>query len=110
MAPPRNSARSVAIAPISLTIHIAQTSGRGKLLAAQFGEIAAGDDAELRRQRLEQHRDDVGDQDDPEQVVIVFGAGLDVGREVAGIHIGDRGDDGGTETAAAPAVRAAARR
>ena len=29
MAPPRNSARSVAIAAISLTTHIAQTTGRG---------------------------------------------------------------------------------
>ena len=44
---------------------------------------------------LEQHRDDIGDDDDPEQIVIVFGAGLDVGREVPGIHIGDRGHDGG---------------
>ena len=30
MAPPRNSARSVAIAAISLTTHIAHTTGRGK--------------------------------------------------------------------------------
>ncbi len=30
MAPPRNSARSVAIAAISLTTHIAQTTGREK--------------------------------------------------------------------------------
>jgi hypothetical protein len=45
---------------------------------------------------LEQHRDDIGDDDDPEQIVIVFGAGLDVGREIAGVHIGDRGNDGGT--------------
>jgi hypothetical protein len=67
-----------------------------KLLAAQFSEVAAGDDAELCRQRLEQHRDDIGDDDDPEQIVIVFGAGLDVGREVAGIHVRDRGDDRGT--------------
>ena len=30
MAPPRNSARSVAIAATSLTAHIASTTGRGK--------------------------------------------------------------------------------
>jgi hypothetical protein len=30
------------------------------------------------------HRNDIGDEDNPEQVVIVFGAGLDVGREVPG--------------------------
>ncbi len=30
MAPPRNSARSVAMAAISLTTHIAQTTGCGK--------------------------------------------------------------------------------
>ena len=67
-----------------------------KSLAAELGEIAPGDNSELRRQRLEQHRDDIGDDDDPEQVIIVFGAGLDVGREVPGIHVGDRGHDGWT--------------
>ena len=39
MAPPRNSARSVAIAAISLTTHIAHTTGRGKLsrhISARF--------------------------------------------------------------------------
>ena len=63
-----------------------------KMLAAQFGEVAAGDDAELGRQRLEQHRDEVGEQHHPEQPVAVFRAGLDVGGEIAGVHVGDRGD------------------
>ena len=63
-----------------------------KMLAAHLGEIAPGDDAELGRQRLEQHRDRIGHQHDPQQRVAVFRAGLDVGGEIAGVHIGDRGD------------------
>src|SRR5213076_1050051 len=64
-----------------------------ELFAAQFGKVATGDDTKLRRQRLEYHRDNVGDYDDPEQVVVVFRAGLDIGREIAWIHVGDRSDD-----------------
>ena len=92
MAPPRNSARSVAIAATSLTAHIARTIGHGELLAAHLGKVASGDDAELGRQRLEQHGDHVGQQHHPEQGVAVSRAGLDVGGEVAGVHVGDRGD------------------
>ena len=66
------------------------------MIAAHFREILAGDDAELGGQALEQHRDDVGEQHDPEQAVAVFRAGLDVGGEIARVHIGDRGDDRGT--------------
>ncbi len=64
-----------------------------KLLAAHFRQVAAGDDAELGRKRLEQHRDQVGEQHHPEQPIAVFRARLDVGREVPGVHVGDRGDD-----------------
>ena len=63
-----------------------------KLLAAQFGQVASGDDAELGGERLEQHGDEVGGQHHPEQLVAVAGAGLDVGREISRIDIGDRGD------------------
>ena len=63
-----------------------------EIVAAHFREIAAGDDAELGRQRLEQHGDQVGEQHDPQQRVAVFRAGLDVGGEIAGVHVGDRGD------------------
>ncbi len=63
------------------------------MIAAQFREVLAGDDAELGGKALEQHGDHVGEKHDPEQPVAVFGAGLDVGGEVAGVHIGDRGDD-----------------
>ena len=65
----------------------------GKLVAAHFRQVAPGDDAELGRQRLEQHGDQIGEQHHPEQAVAVFGAGLDVGGEIAGVHVGDRGDD-----------------
>ena len=67
-----------------------------KMIAAHFREVLAGDDAELGGQALEQHRDDVGEQHDPEQAIAVFRAGLDVGGEIARVHIGDRGDDRGT--------------
>ena len=64
-----------------------------KMIAAHFRKVLAGDDAELGGQALEQHGDDVGEQHDPEQAIAVFGAGLDVGGEIARVHIGDRGDD-----------------
>ena len=66
--------------------------GQRKLLAAHLGEIAPGDDAELGRQRLEQHRDSIGHQHDPQQRIAVFRPRLDVGGEIAGVHVGDRGD------------------
>ena len=59
-----------------------------------LGEIAAGDDAELGGQGLRHHRHQIGGDDDPQQRVAVARAGLDVGREIAGVHVGDRGDDG----------------
>ena len=65
----------------------------GKLLAAHFREVTPGDDAELGRQRLEQHRNQVGEQHHPEQAIAVLGARLNVGGEVAGVDIGDRGDN-----------------
>src|SRR5260370_29742696 len=65
--------------------------------AAELGQVLAGDDAELCRERLEQHRRETGEDDDPEQVVAVARAALDIGGEIAGIHIGDRGDEGRPE-------------
>ena len=111
IAPPRNSARSVAMAAISLTTHMPKTTGLGKRVAAHLGQIAPGDDAELGRQRLEQHGDQIGEQHHPEQPVAVFGAGLDVGGEIARVHIGDRGDDRrpGEGEIARPAAGLAAR-
>ncbi len=68
MAPPRNSARSVAIAAISLTTHIAHTTGRENRSRHMFREVPSGDDAELGGQRLEQHGDEIGGDHHPEQV------------------------------------------
>src|SRR5207248_10298364 len=48
---------------------------------------------ELRREVLDEHRHEVRGEDDPEQQVAVLGAALDVGGEVAGIHVCDRGDE-----------------
>ncbi len=85
------------MAAISLTIHMAQTSGRGNCSRQMLREIAAGDDAELGRERLEQHGDQIRHQHDPKQAVAIFRAGLNIGREIARVHIGDRDDDGGSD-------------
>ena len=66
-----------------------------KMIAGHFRQIAPGDNPELGGQRLKQHGDQVGHQHDPKQGVAELGAGLDVGREVSGIHVSDRGDDRG---------------
>jgi hypothetical protein len=87
-----------------------------EMQAAQAGEAVAGDDAQFGRQRLEQHRQDVGQHDDPEQQIAELRAALDVGGEIAGVDIGDRGDDGGARErqeaahAAPPAGQRFARR
>ena len=62
-------------------------------LAAELGEVLAGRDAELRRLGLDHHRDQVRREDDPEQQVAELRPGGDVGREVAGVDVGDRGDE-----------------
>ena len=69
--------------------------GAGEMRPAELCQALAGDDAELGRERLEQHRDQIGQHDDPEQEIAEAGAALDVGGEVARVHVGDRGDHGG---------------
>ena len=64
------------------------------MLTAHFGEVTAGHDAEFRRQTLKQHRDQACNQSDPKQAIAVFRAGLNIRRKIAGIHIGDRNDNG----------------
>ena len=66
----------------------------GEMDAAERGEAVAGDDADAGGQRLKQHGDRVGQDHDPQQQIPVLCAGLDVGREIAGVHVGDGGDDG----------------
>ena len=65
--------------------------------AADLGEVVAGGDAELRAHRLDQHRHQVRDEDDPQQQVAVLRARGDVGGEVARVDVGDRGDEGRPE-------------
>ena len=72
-------------------------------LAAELGEVLAGRDPELRRLGLDQHRDQVGRQHHPEQQVAELGAAGDVGREVAGVDVGDGGDEGRAEKGPDPA-------
>ncbi len=79
----------------------------GEGLAAELGEVLAGRDPQLRRLGLDDHRDQVGGEDDPEQQVAELGAAGDVGGEVAGVDVGDGGDEGGAEEG--PDAREAAR-
>ena len=67
----------------------------GKMRAAELCEALAGDDADPGGHRLEHHGDEIGEHDDPEQQVAETCAALDVGGEVAWVHVGDRGDHGG---------------
>ena len=62
------------------------------MVATGLREIATGDDAELRREPLQQHRHEVGEQDDAEQRVPEPRSAGEIGRPVAGIHVAD-GDE-----------------
>jgi hypothetical protein len=76
-----------------------EAEGHGPLevLAAQLGQVAAGGDADLRRQVLHEHRHEVRGDDDPRQQEAVLRAAGDVRREVARVDVGDRGDEGRAE-------------
>ena len=73
---------------------------------AELGEVVARRDAELRAHRLDQHRHQVRDEDDPEQQVAVLRARGDVGREVARIDVRDRRDEGRAQERPQPAQAA----
>ncbi len=66
-------------------------------LAAELGEVLAGRDPQLRRLGLHDHRDQVRAEHHPEQQVAELGAAGDVGGEVAGVDVGDGGDEGRAE-------------
>ena len=61
----------------------------GKLRAICLGKIMPGDDAEARRQCLQDDRHQVGEQDDPKQRVAELGAASEVGRPIARVHVTD---------------------
>ncbi len=63
------------------------------VVAAQLRQVPVGDDPELGGEVLDQHRHQVRGEHDPEQQVAELRAALDVGGEVAGVDVGDRGDE-----------------
>ncbi len=56
---------------------------------AGLSEIAIRGDAEPRRERLQQDRHQVREQDDGEQRVAEFRAAGEIGRPIAGVHVAD---------------------
>src|SRR5665811_1209718 len=60
MAPPRNSARSVAMAATSLIAPHRPDNRLRKLLAAHLRQVPPRNNAELGGESLEQHRDQIG--------------------------------------------------
>ena len=80
-----------------------------EVLAAQLGQVAPGGDADLRRQVLDQHRHQVGGEQHPEQQVAELRAAGDVRGEVAGVDVGDAGDERRAEDREGPADAPAGR-
>ena len=56
-------------------------------------EIGPAGDAQLGRQRLQQHRHQIAGDDDPQQGVAKLRAALDVGGEIARVDVGNAGDE-----------------
>ncbi len=67
--------------------------GAAEVVATGLRQVPPGRDAELRRERLHEHRHQVRGEDDPQKEVAVLGAAGDVRREVAGVDVGNRGDE-----------------
>ena len=81
------------MAATSLTTHIAIDDRLGKLLAAHSARLRPVTMPSLADSAWNSMAIRLATQHHPEQRVAVFGAGLDVGGEIAGVHIGDRGND-----------------
>ncbi len=64
---------------------------------AVLGQVPAGGNAEFGGERLQEHGHHVTAQDNPQQFIAELCAGLNIGGEIAGIHIGDAGDERWTE-------------
>jgi len=60
------------------------------MLATRLRQVSSSGDAELRRERLEQHRHEIADDDHAEQRVAKFRSAADIGRPVPWVHISDR--------------------
>ncbi len=72
----------------------------GVPVAAALGEVPAGDDAEARGDDLHEDGHDGGECDDPEESEFELGAALEVGAPVAGVHVADGDEDGGSDEGA----------
>ena len=81
------------MATSSACTHMPARHRAGEVVAAQLGQVAAGGQPQLGRQRLDEHRQQVRADDHPQQQVAELGAGGEVGGEVAGVDVGDRGDE-----------------
>ena len=90
MAEPITSARSQAAMAISQRTQSTKRHRARVVVAARLGQVAPGDDAELERQRLEQDRHQVREQDDTEQRVAEARAAGEIGGPVARVHVADR--------------------
>ena len=75
----------------------ADGGGAREIFAAVLRECEAGDDAQLGGEVLDEHRHGIGPEQDPEQAIAELRAAEDVGGEVAGVDVGDRGDESGAE-------------
>ena len=65
--------------------------------ADELREVLAGGNPQLGGKGLDQHRHQVGGDDDPDQHVPEIGASLDVGREVSRIDVSHGRNEGGAE-------------
>ena len=70
---------------------------RGQAPAEQRGQAGSGDDAEFGRLVLDDHGDQIGHHQNPHEQESVAGARGDIGGHIARVHVGDRGDEGGSE-------------
>ena len=59
-------------------------------IPASLGQISLRDNAELRRQRLQEDRREVGKEDHRQQTIGKEGPAADVRCPVAGVHVADR--------------------
>ena len=97
IAEPMTSARSQAAMAISHSIHRKIVDRTRVMVAAGLRQIAPGDDAQLERQILQQHRREIRDQNDRKQQIAELRAACQVGCPVAGVHVADRDQQAGAD-------------
>ena len=74
------------------------------MVPAQFRQIQAGGDAQLRRKDLNQHRHQVAYDYNPKKSVAQLCPALDICGEISGIYVCDGGDKSGTKERKKPFV------